>query len=162
MQAVHGALADAGRENPPPLLLKVAPDLPEDDKQDIAEVASEQGLGGIIATNTTIERPDTLTDRQRDEAGGLSGKPLFDPSTQVLADFYKLTEGRLPLIGVGGVATGADAYTKIRAGASLVQLYTALVFEGPGLVNAINRDLAAHLERDGFANVAEVVGADHR
>ena len=162
LQAVHGALADTGRENPPPLLLKVAPDLTEDDKKDIAEVASEQGLGGIIATNTTIERPDTLTDRQRDEAGGLSGKPLFDPSTQVLADFYKLTEGRLPLIGVGGVATGADAYAKIRAGASLVQLYTALVFEGPGLVNAINRDLAAHLERDGFANVAEVVGADHR
>ena len=103
-----------------------------------------------------------LTDRQRDEAGGLSGRPLFDPSTQVLADFYKLTEGRLPLIGVGGVASGADAYAKIRAGASLVQLYTALVFEGPGLVNTINRDLTAHLERDGFANVAEVVGADHR
>ena len=161
LEAVQGALAAAG-DNPPPLLLKVAPDLTEDDKQDIAEVASEKGLGGIIATNTTIERPDTLTDRRRDETGGLSGKPLFDPSTQVLADFYKLTEGRLPLIGVGGVATGTDAYAKIRAGASLVQLYTALVFEGPGLVNAINRDLAALLERDGFANVAEAVGIDHR
>ena len=122
----------------------------------------EKGLGGIIATNTTLERPAGLTDRRRDEAGGLSGRPLFDPSTQVLADFYKLTEGRLPLIGVGGVASGADAYAKIRAGASLVQLYTALVFEGPGLVNAINRDLAACLERDGFANVAEAVGVDHR
>ena len=162
LDAVQGALDGARPENPPALLLKVAPDLTEDDKQDIAEVAMEKGIGGIIATNTTIERPDTLTDRQREETGGLSGKPLFDPSTQVLADFYKLTEGRLPLIGVGGVATGADAYAKIRAGASLVQLYTALVFEGPGLVNAINRDLAALLERDGFANVAEVVGADHR
>ena len=162
LDAVRAELRAEAPSDPPPLLLKVAPDLTEDDKQDIAEVASEQGLGGIIATNTTIERSDTLTDRQRDEAGGLSGKPLFDPSTQVLADFHKLTEGRLPLIGVGGVATGADAYAKIRAGASLVQLYTALVFEGPGLVNAINRDLAAHLERDGFANIAEVVGADHR
>ncbi len=160
--AVQGALADAALENPPALLLKVAPDLTDDDKRDIAEVASEQGIGGIIATNTTIERPDTLTDRRREETGGLSGKPLFDPSTRVLADFYKLTEGRLPLIGVGGVTTGADAYAKIRAGASLVQLYTALIFEGPGLVNAINRDLAACLERDGFANVAEAVGIDHR
>ena len=156
--AVQGALAGAALENPPALLLKVAPDLTGGEKQDIAEVAMEKGIGGIIATNTTIERPDALTGRHRDETGGLSGRPLFDPSTQVLADFYKLTEGRLPLIGVGGVASGADAYAKIRAGASLVQLYTALVFEGPGLADAINRDLAALLERDGFANVADAVG----
>jgi dihydroorotate dehydrogenase len=160
LDEVQGALAAAAQNNSPPLLLKVAPDLTDEDKQDIAEVALEKGIDGIIATNSTIERPAGLNDAKRDEAGGLSGKPLLDRSTQVLADFYKLTRGRVALIGVGGVASGADAYAKIRAGASLVQLYTALVFEGPGLANAINRDLAAHLERDGFANVTEAVGAD--
>ena len=155
-------MAGAAPDNPPPLLLKVAPDLTEDDKRDIAEVALEKNLDGLIATNTTIERPEGLSGANRDEKGGLSGRPLFEPSTRVLADFHRLTQGRLTLIGVGGIASGADAYAKIRAGASLVQLYTALVYEGPGLASRINRDLAALLERDGFANVAEAVGADHR
>ena len=91
----------------------------------------------------------------------MSGVPLFAPSTRVLADMYRLTGGRLPLIGVGGVASGADAYAKIRAGASLVQLYTALVYGGPGLVNRIKRELAGHVRADGFSTVAEAVGADH-
>jgi len=162
LDAVQDAVAGAEAENPPPLLLKVAPDLTEEDKHDIAGVALEKGLDGLIATNTTIARPEGLLDANRDETGGLSGRPLFEPSTRVLADFYRLTQGRLPLIGVGGVSSGADAYAKIRAGASLVQLYTALVYEGPGLVTRINRDLAALLAADGFANITNAVGADHR
>jgi len=162
LDAVQAALADAAPDRPPPLLLKVAPDLTDDDKRDIATVALEKKLAGIIATNTTVARPPTLTDRRAGEQGGLSGQPLFEPSTRVLADFYRLTGGRMPLIGVGGVATGAQAYAKIRAGASLVQLYTALVFDGPGLVGVIKRQLAECLRRDGYATVADAVGADHR
>ncbi|MFQ5765512.1 MAG: dihydroorotate dehydrogenase (quinone), partial [Rhodospirillales bacterium] len=162
LAAVKGALAEAAPATPPPLLLKVAPDLTDDDKRDIAEAALEAEIDGLIATNTTIARPAELKDVRAGEAGGLSGRPLFEPSTRVLADLYRLTEGRIAMIGVGGVASGADAYAKVRAGASLVQLYTALVFEGPGLAARINAELAALLERDGFANVGDAVGADHR
>ncbi|MBC8338187.1 MAG: quinone-dependent dihydroorotate dehydrogenase [Rhodospirillales bacterium] len=162
LDAVFAARMEAAPDAPPPVLLKVAPDLTEDDKRDIAAVALDKRLDGLIATNTTIERPEGLRDRHRDEAGGLSGKPLFESSTRVLADLYRLTEGKIPLIGVGGISSGADAYAKIRAGASLVQLYTALVYEGPGLVGRINRDLVRLMERDGFAHVSDAVGADHR
>jgi dihydroorotate dehydrogenase len=159
---VRAALVETVPERTPPLLLKIAPDLAPADLTDIAEVAVSLPLDGLIATNTTIERPATLADPQRHEAGGLSGRPLFKPSTRVLAHMYKLTGGRLPLVGVGGVADGADAYAKIRAGASLVQLYTALVFEGPGLINRIKGELAGLLRRDGFKHVTDAVGADHR
>ncbi|MEE8225382.1 MAG: dihydroorotate dehydrogenase (quinone), partial [Kiloniellales bacterium] len=133
-----------------------------EDLADIAAVALEQQLDGLIATNTTVARPPGLGGRHRDEAGGLSGRPLFVPSTQVLGRVYRLTKGRLPLIGVGGLASGADAYAKIRAGASLVQLYTALVYEGPGLVQRIKAELATLLRRDGFGSVAQAVGAEFR
>jgi dihydroorotate dehydrogenase len=146
----------------PPLLLKIAPDLTDADAKDIAEVALASGLDGLIVSNTTIARPAGLDPRFAAEAGGLSGRPLLQPATQLLRDFYRRTGGKLPIIGVGGVASGADAYAKIRAGASLVQLYTALVFEGPGLVGRIKDGLAALLARDGFHNIAEAVGADHR
>ncbi|NQV82765.1 MAG: quinone-dependent dihydroorotate dehydrogenase [Rhodospirillales bacterium] len=162
LDAVLVARGKAAPENPPPLLLKVAPDLTEDDIQDIAAVALEKKLDGLIATNTTIDRPAGLQGHHRDEVGGLSGAPLFAPSTKVLSDFYALTEGRITLIGVGGVSSGAEAYAKIRAGASLVQCYTALVYEGPGVIRRINRELAGLLARDGFANVAGAVGADHK
>lgn len=162
LDAVIAALAEAAPGNRPPLLLKVAPDLTDDDKRDIAAVVLDKNLAGIIATNTTVARPASLADPKAGEQGGLSGQPLFEPSTRVLADFYRLTGGRLPLIGVGGVATGAQAYAKIRAGASLVQLYTAMVFDGPGVVGAVNRELAGCLRRDGFASVVDAVGADHR
>lgn len=146
----------------PPLLVKIAPDLTDDDLQDIAKVARALPVDGLIATNTTITRPSGLQDSHRDESGGLSGKPLFEPSTRVLGQLYKLTGRALPLVGVGGVASGAAAYAKIRAGASLVQFYTALVYEGPDLVRAIKRDLADLLRRDGFTSVQAAVGADHR
>lgn len=146
----------------PPLLLKIAPDLTSQDKADIAAVCLDLGVSGIIATNTTIERPATLKGAARGEAGGLSGKPLFEPATAALSDFYRLTEGKLPLIGVGGIASGSDAYRKIRAGASLVQLYTALIYQGPGLVVRIKAELARLLQEDGFSTLSDAVGADHR
>jgi dihydroorotate dehydrogenase len=146
----------------PPLLLKIAPDLIDADRQDIAEVALASGLDGLIVSNTTITRPAGLDPRFAAEAGGLSGRPLFAMSTEVLRDIYRRTGGKLPIIGVGGIASAADAYAKIRAGASLVQLYSALVFEGPGLVRRIKTGLAALLARDGFRSIGEAVGADHR
>jgi dihydroorotate dehydrogenase len=158
---VEQALAETMPSDPPPLLLKIAPDLTAADLEDIAAVALERQLGGIIATNTTVARPPGLKGGHRDEAGGLSGRPLFARSTEVLAEVYRLTGGRLPLIGLGGVSSGAEAYAKIRAGASLVQLYTALIYEGPGLVARLKAELAALLRRDGFSSVAEAVGAGH-
>jgi dihydroorotate dehydrogenase len=157
--AVLGARAATGEQSP--VLLKIAPDLTEEDKRDIAEVALAVGLDGLIATNTTIARPPGLADSARGEPGGLSGRPLLAPSTTVLADMYRLTGGRLPLVGVGGVASGRDAYAKVRAGATLVQLYTALVYDGPGLIGRIKRELLACLKADGFKTLAEAVGADH-
>ncbi|MBW8723900.1 MAG: quinone-dependent dihydroorotate dehydrogenase, partial [Inquilinus limosus] len=126
----------------PPLLVKIAPDLTPEDLEDVAEVALAAGIDGLIVSNTTIARPAGLPPDLAGEPGGLSGKPLMQPSTAVLRRMAKLVAGRLPLVGVGGVASGADAYAKIRAGASLVQLYTALAYRGPGLVGEIKRDLA--------------------
>lgn len=145
----------------PPIFLKIAPDLSEKDKKDIADVALELHLDGLIITNTTLTRPDSLVSDHRVETGGLSGRPLRDLSTAVLFDMYHLTMGRLPLIGVGGVESGKDAYEKIRAGASFVQLYSALVFEGPWVVQRIKNELSALLEHDGYTSVADAVGAAH-
>jgi dihydroorotate dehydrogenase len=156
------ARAVPDQQKPPPLLAKVGPDLSEGAWQDIAEVALATGVDGLIIGNTTIERPAFLKSRDAGEAGGLSGKPLMDPSTDCLAMVYKMTGGRLPLIGCGGVASGSDAYRKIRAGASLVQLYSALVFHGPGLIGDIKRDLAARLRAGGFSSISDAVGADQR
>ncbi len=145
-----------------PVLVKIAPDLTDDDKRDIAAVALACDLDGLIISNTTVARPAGLNSAARDETGGLSGAPLFAPATELLRDMYRRTEGRMPLIGVGGVADGAGAYAKIRAGASLVQLYTAMVFEGSGLIPRIKRELSARLKSGGFATVSDAVGADHR
>jgi dihydroorotate dehydrogenase len=147
---------------PPALLVKIAPDLTPEDETDIAALAEETALQGLIIGNTTIERPASLVSPHRGETGGLSGVPLFAPSTAQLARFYKATGGRIPLVGVGGIASGRDAYAKIRAGASLVQLYTALALQGPDLLRQIKRDLASLLRADGFRAVAEAVGADQR
>jgi len=122
----------------PPLLVKIAPDLGAADLADIAAVALSGAIQGLIVGNTTVARPAGLRGRHKSEVGGLSGRPLFAPSTAVLAEMYRLTEGRVPLIGVGGIASAEDAYVKIRAGASLLQLYTALVYQGPALIQAIN------------------------
>ncbi len=143
--------------SPIPVFLKIAPDLTADELAQIADVALASGLAGIIATNTTLSR-EGLISASRDQTGGLSGTPLFEKSTCVLAQLSKLTQGRLPLIGVGGIGSAEDAYQKIRAGASAVQLYTAMVYQGISLVPRIARGLDALLARDGFANIALAVG----
>lgn len=145
-------------EKPISIFLKIAPDLADQDLIDIAQVARDTRIHGIIATNTTLSR-DGLKSAHRDQMGGLSGAPLFEKSTHVLARLSQLTDGEIPLIGVGGVATPEHAYQKIRAGASAVQLYTALVYGGMSSVTDIVRGLEAQLERDGFANVADAVGS---
>ncbi|MGS4946230.1 quinone-dependent dihydroorotate dehydrogenase [Meridianimarinicoccus sp. RP-17] len=140
-----------------PVFVKIAPDLTDAELADIAEVALASAIDGIVATNTTIAR-DGLTSRHAHETGGLSGAPLFDRSTRVLARLSQLTGGRLPLIGVGGVGSAEQAYAKIRAGASAVQLYSALVYHGLSLVPRIARGLDDLLARDGYATVADAVG----
>ncbi len=124
-----------------PLLLKIAPDVSLEQLDDIVRVALSRKIDGMIASNTTVSRPDAMTDRQRAETGGLSGRPLFDLSTHILRETAKRVEGRMPLIGVGGIDSPAAAREKLAAGATLVQLYSALVFEGVGLVGRIKRDL---------------------
>lgn len=150
-------------EGPPPLLVKIAPDLSKQDLEDIAAVSLTLRLDGLIISNTTISRPDPVNENPlAKEAGGLSGKPLFDLSTNVLKEMYILTRGKIPLIGCGGISSGEDAYKKIRAGATLVQLYTAFAYGGPALIPQIKAELAECLIRDGFRSVYDAVGADCR
>jgi dihydroorotate dehydrogenase len=151
------AVMEARPADGPPVFLKVAPDLEPADIDDIAEIAGEYRLDGLIVSNTTISRPP-LRSRHAQETGGLSGAPLRDLAARRLSDFRRATGGTMPLIAAGGIASAEDAYARIRAGASLVQLYSALVYEGPGLARRINRGLAKLLERDGFASVADAVG----
>lgn len=158
LERVTGEWAGLGRARP--LFLKIAPDLSEAELADIAELAQAHGLSGLIATNTTLAR-EGLVSPQAAEAGGLSGAPLRDRAQAVMQSLYRMTGGALPLIGVGGIATAEDAYARIRAGASAVQLYTAMVYEGISLPGRIARGLDALLARDGFASVADAVGADH-
>ena len=149
-----------GKENPPPLLVKLAPDLNEDQVKDVAACLMESHVDGVILSNTTLDRPDYLPARFYEQQGGLSGRPLTDKSTEMIRRFYKLTEGKLPIIGAGGISSAQDAYAKIRAGASLVQLYTALVFQGPELVHDINEGLLRLMEKDGFNHISKATGAD--
>ncbi|OUS18130.1 dihydroorotate dehydrogenase (quinone) [Rhodospirillales bacterium 47_12_T64] len=162
IKGVQLTLREEMGEKAPPLVLKIAPDITEQDKEDIAAVALELSLDGLTITNTTIERPSHLRSVHRSEGGGLSGAPLFETSTKVLFDMYRLTEGKIPLIGVGGISSGEQAYKKIKAGASLIQLYSALVYYGPPLVTQILEDLSCFLKQDGYNSVSEAIGADHR
>eukprot|EP00126_Sphaerothecum_destruens_P001384 Sdes_comp14253_c0_seq1m3445 len=152
----------ATRENPqhrPPVLIKIAPDLCEQDLEDIATVCMEKKVDGLIISNTTLSRPIPAGE-YKEEAGGLSGKPLFEMSTSVLKKMYRLTHGTIPLIGAGGIFSAEDAYQKIRSGASLIQIYTSLVYEGPAVVADIKRGLSERLQRDGFKHISEAVGVD--
>ncbi len=160
LQARERAAARTGRS--PPLLVKVGPDLEADQVRDIADVALTTKIDGLIVGNTTLERPASLSSRHAYESGGLSGLPLRARANACLAEMYRCVGERVPIIGCGGVTSGADAYAKIRSGASLVQLYSALVFHGPELIGRIKRELAARLRADGFKSVAEAVGADRR
>jgi dihydroorotate dehydrogenase len=142
-----------------PIFLKVAPDLGEGDPERIARAAIDQGIDAIIVSNTTVSRPP-LKSRHAGEQGGLSGAPLKPLALDALRRFRRASAGEIPLIGVGGIATAADAFERIRAGASLVQLYSAMVYEGPGIARRIARGLAKHLQREGFESVAEAVGSE--
>ncbi len=141
-----------------PVFLKVAPDLNSLQIEQIVESARNYGISALIVGNTTLARPDDLKSPLKGEKGGLSGAPLMDSSTQILREFNIVSEGRIPLIGVGGISSGADAYRKIRYGASAVQLYSAMVYHGPELAVAIAEDLAARLKADGFSNIKDAVG----
>ena len=151
---------DAIAAKPVPLVVKIAPDATDDDLDDIVFVCRDLKLDGIIIGNTTLSRPASLKSERRGETGGLSGAPLAALSTEVLRKTAQRVERQFPLIGCGGVGSGADAYAKIRAGATLVQFYSAMVYEGPPIIRRIKDELAALLARDGFASVAHAVGVD--
>lgn len=159
LDAVLAARAEVAAQALPPVFLKVAPDLEPADIDAIARIAIDKRLGALIISNTTISRP-TLRSRHREETGGLSGAPLRDLAQQRLRDFRHATGGAVPLVGVGGIASAADAWARIRAGASLVQLYSAMVYEGPGLPRRITHGLAQLMKREGFSSIAEAVGTE--
>ena len=142
-----------------PVFVKIAPDLTKEERTDIADVAINSGIAGLIVSNTTIKRNAGLKDPLKIETGGLSGRPLLAPSTELLSEMYVRTEGKIALIGVGGITSGSDAYDKICAGASLVQLYTGLIYHGPKLVRRIKDDLATLLKQGGYNCVADAVGS---
>ncbi|WP_166242462.1 quinone-dependent dihydroorotate dehydrogenase [Paenibacillus turpanensis] len=144
-----------------PILVKIAPDLTEDElRQTVEVIQSNPGIAGIIATNTTLSR-DGLTHPNKEQAGGLSGRPLTKRSTEIIRQTYALTKGKLPIIGCGGIFSAEDAYEKIRAGASLIEIYTALIYKGPDINKELASGLVRLLERDGFTHISQAVGADH-
>jgi dihydroorotate dehydrogenase len=153
---------DAIAAKPVPLVVKIAPDASDDDLDDIVSVCRDLRMDGIIVGNTTLSRPPSLQSKRREETGGLSGTPLTGLSTEVLRRTAQRAEGQFPLIGCGGIGSGADAYAKIRAGATLVQLYSAMVYEGPPLIRRIKDELVALLARDRFAAIKDAIGADLR
>ena len=155
LDAVFEARGEAG----PPVFLKVAPDLEPADIDAIARIAADKKLGALIVSNTTISRPPLRSDHAG-EQGGLSGEPLRDLALERVRDFRKATGGAIPLVGVGGIASAEDAWARIKAGASLVQLYSAMVFEGPGLPRRITRGLERLMQREGFTSIAEAVGSE--
>jgi len=144
-----------------PLLLKLAPDLSDVERQDVADVIlnKKTKVDGLILCNTTITRPNLINSNQR-ETGGLSGAPLNDISTVMISDMYRRTHGNIPIIGVGGVFSGADAYKKIKAGASLIQVYTSYIYNGPPIVGKIKKELCEMLQTDGLASITDAIGKD--
>ncbi len=161
LRAILLAVAQAVPQRPP-LLVKISPDLSAAGLEAVVATCIAAGVQGLVVSNTTIARPAELRSPRASESGGLSGKPLMAPSTATLHEAAKLAAGRLVLIGVGGVASGRDALAKLRAGASLVQLYTAFAYQGPALIPRLKRELLAALDEQGFATVADAVGADLR
>lgn len=153
-----------GDHLPPPVFVKLAPDLDDAQCEELAgaliEAHKDGGLDGIILTNTTLDRPEFLPETFRTQKGGLSGQPLTEKSTDIIRKFYRLTDKKLPIIGIGGVQTSAQAYAKIKAGASLVQLYTGFIYQGPCVANMINEELLTLLKADGYANITEAIGTE--
>ena len=141
-----------------PIFIKISPDLNDEQLRDIALMSLANNIKGLIISNSTIKRPNSLTSIYKDEVGGLSGRPIYLDSTIILKKMYSLTNGQIPLIGVGGISNGHECYEKIKAGASLVQLYTALIYQGPKLVNNIIKELNSLILTDGYKNISEVIG----
>ena len=144
--------------NRKPILIKISPDLNEDQLRDIALIALANNIDGLILTNTTTNRPDYLLSKNKIFKGGLSGKPLFSISNEILRKMYNLTNGQIILIGVGGIESGSDCYEKIKSGASLIQLYTALTYNGPSLISKIKNELSDLIKTDGYKSITEVIG----
>jgi len=162
---VERARANAGATPPPPVLVKLAPDLTDPQVDQAVEIALEEGVSGIVAVNTTVSRAGLRTTAgmlERIGAGGLSGAPIRERAREVVSRIYSRTRGSVPIVGVGGIASAEEAWERIRAGASLVQLYTGFVYEGPEVVRRINRGLSERMRRAGAASLAEVVGSGHR
>ena len=159
LEELLGAVASARVTGGPPIFLKVAPDLDGSDAWPITGIAIRHGIDGIIVANTTIGRPPDLQSSYRDQTGGLSGRPLKQLALERLKDFHAASEGKIPLIAAGGIENADDAWERIRAGASLVQLYSAMVYEGPGIARRIAAGLAERLRREGMSSIAEAVGS---
>lgn len=158
--ALSDLLAALMERRQKPIVLKVAPDLGDSQIEAIAQTVMDAKIDGLIVSNTTLDRPDTLQSCHTVESGGLSGKPLMSKSTEVLKRFSRLIDKQIPIIGVGGIASAEDAYAKIRAGATLVQIYTALIYQGPKLVRKINDGMVELLARDGFEHISDAIGVD--
>ena len=142
-------------------MVKISPDLNDDEIFEISEIGLKTGLDGFVACNTTAKRKNFLSDEQKTEIGGLSGPPLEQSAKRVLVELYKNTSGKIPLISCGGIRDAADVYDRIRKGASLTQLYTALIYNGPGLINEIKSSLTKLIHADGFSKLSDAIGADH-
>ena len=141
-----------------PIFIKISPDLNDDQLRDIALISLANNIDGLIITNTTINRPNNLLSKNKNFKGGLSGKPLFQASNKILKKMYNLTNGQIILIGVGGISSGSDCYEKIKSGASLVQLYSALTFSGPSLISKIKKELVDLIKTDGYKNISDLIG----
>ena len=160
-QKINNTCSKKEEKDLKPLLIKIAPELDDDYLKDIIKLIGKYKISGIVATNTTIQRPETDNKKCKkvySEEGGLSGLPLKDQSTEMIRKIYKMTDGKVPIIGVGGIFNDEDAWEKITAGASLIQLYTGLVFEGPGIAKSIVNGLGRRVKKAGFESISEVVG----
>ncbi len=162
LNAVKAQRQETCKDHQPPILVKFAPDLDDDKIAELCATVLEAGIDGVIVGNTTLDRPEYLNETFLLEKGGLSGKPLTQKSTAKIRVFYKHLNGKIPIIGVGGISSAQDAYEKIKAGASLVQLYTALIYQGPSLPVDINTGLMELLRKDGYSHISEAVGIDHQ
>ena len=159
IKSLHKLRKNNENLNARPILIKIAPDIEDEQARDIALSSLALGIDGLIISNSTIDRPKSLRSQYSNEIGGLSGKPLFIKSTIMLRKMYELTNGQIPLIGVGGISNGIECYEKIKAGASLVQLYTSFIYKGPHLINEMKKELVDCLKTDGYKNIKEAVGA---
>lgn len=164
LSAIKKARDDLPFDNKPPILLKLAPDLSSNERNDIADVLKRKDckIDGLIISNTTIDRSNLINTEFSNEIGGLSGAPITEKSTQMIAEMYKLTKGQIPIIGVGGVFTGEDAYQKVLAGASLIQIYTSFIYHGPPIVSKIKSELDECLRKNGYENLKNAVGKENK